>query len=94
MKWIKQIFGIKEDDTQENVDAFLEKRKFANATKTNELVISPNTVNTSEVKKHTKSSLNKMTKVQLEELAKSEFGLEVDRRQKKELIVNEIMNAQ
>ena len=21
MKWIKQIFGIKEDDTQENVDA-------------------------------------------------------------------------
>lgn len=94
MKWIKQIFGIKEDDTQENVDAFLEQRKFANATKTNELVISPNTVNTSEVKKHTKSSLNKMTKVQLEELAKSEFGLEVDRRQKKELIVNEIMNAQ
>lgn len=94
MKWIKQIFGIKEDDTQENVDAFLEQRKFANATKTNELVISPNTVNTSEVKKHTKSSLNKMTKVQLEELAKSELGLEVDRRQKKELIVNEIMNAQ
>jgi len=32
--------------------------------------------------------------VQLEELAKSELGLEVDRRQKKELIVNEIMNAQ
>ena len=94
MKWIKQIFGIKEDDTQENVDAFLEQRKFANATKTNELVISPNTVNTSEVKKHTKSSLNKMTKVQLEELAKSELGLEVDRRQKKGLIVNEIMNAQ
>ena len=60
MKWIKQIFGIKpdEDDTQQNVDAFLEQRKFANATKTNELVISPNSVNTSEVKTHTKSSLN------------------------------------
>tara|TARA_B100000282_G_scaffold59872_1_gene39896 strand:- start:278 stop:562 length:285 start_codon:yes stop_codon:yes gene_type:complete len=94
MKWIKQIFGIKEDDTQENVDAFLEQRKFANATKTNELVISPNAVNTSEVKTHTKSSLNKLTKVQLEELAKSEFGLELDRRKKKDLLVTEIINAQ
>ena len=94
MKWIKQIFGIKEDDTQENVDAFLEQRKFANATKTNELVISPNTVNTSEVKKHTKSSLNKMTKVQLEELAKGDFGLEIDRRKKKDVLIKEILNAQ
>ena len=94
MKWIKQIFGIKEDDTQENVDAFLEQRKFANATKTNELVISPNTVNTSEVKKYTKSSLNKMTKVQLEELAKGDFGLEIDRRKKKDVLIKEILNAQ
>ena len=94
MKWITQICGIKEDDTQENVDAFLEQRKFANATKTNELVISPNAVNTSEVKTHTKSSLNKLTKVQLEELAKSEFGLELDRRKKKDLLVTEIINAQ
>ena len=94
MKWLKQIFGIKKDDTQENVDAFLEQRKFANATKTNELVISPNTVNTSEVKKHTKSSLNKMTKVQLEELAKGDFGLEIDRRKKKDVLIKEILNAQ
>ena len=99
MKWIKQIFGIKPEDEQTMAqigaaDVIVERQKFANATKTNELVISPNTVNTSEVKKHTKSSLNKMTKVQLEDLAKSELGLEVDRRQKNELIVNEIMNAQ
>ena len=95
MKWLKKIFGVKpEDDTQENVDAFLKQRKFANATKTNELVVSANNVNTSEIKKHSKSSLNKLTKVQLEELAKSEFGLELDRRKKKDLLVTEIINAQ
>ena len=44
-------------------------------------------------KKHSKSSLNKLTKVQLEELAKSEFGLELDRRKKKDLLVTEIINA-
>ena len=91
MKWLKQIFGIKPEDNEVDLQSM---EKFANATKTNELVISPNSVNTSEVKKHTKSSLNKMTKVQLEDLAKSELGLEVDRRQKKEMIINEIMNAQ
>ena len=90
MKWIKQIFGIKPEDEP----SIPNDERFTSAVATNPLVVSPNMVNTSEVKKHTKSSLNKMTKVQLEDLAKSELGLEVDRRQKKEMIINEIMNAQ
>tara|TARA_B100000123_G_C25701210_1_gene415390 strand:- start:34 stop:327 length:294 start_codon:yes stop_codon:yes gene_type:complete len=97
MKWLKQIFGIKpEDDFIQPgaTDVILERSKFANATKTNELVISPNSVNTSEVKKHTKSTLNKLTKVQLEDLARSDFGLELDRRQKKDQLITEILNAQ
>ena len=91
MKWLKQIFGIKPEDNEVDLQSM---EKFANATKTNELVISPNSVNTSEVKKHTKSTLNKLTKVQLEDLARSDFGLESDRRQKKDALVTEILNAQ
>tara|TARA_Y200000002_G_C22676361_1_gene662258 strand:- start:1759 stop:2052 length:294 start_codon:yes stop_codon:yes gene_type:complete len=97
MKWLKQIFGVKpEDDEIQSgaTDVILERTKFANATKTNELVISPNSVNTSEVKKHTKSTLNKLTKVQLEDLARSDFGLELDRRKKKEQLITEVLNAQ
>ena len=91
MKWLKQIFGIKPEDNEVDLQSM---EKFANATKTNELVISPNSVNTSEVKKHTKSTLNKLTKVQLEDLARGDFGLEVDRRKKKDVLVTEILNAQ
>lgn len=95
MRWIKQIFGIKpEEDESGATDISLEKSKFANATKTNELVISPNSVNTSEVKKHTKNTLSKLTKVQIEELARSDFGLELDRRKKKEQLITEVLDAQ
>ena len=94
MKWLKQIFGVKpEDDTQENVDAFLKQRKFANATKTNELVVSANNVNTSEIKKHSKSSLNKLTKVQLFDYAEKN-SLKVKKSGTKAALVNEIWSQQ
>jgi|TARA_B100000902_G_scaffold161492_1_gene156939 hypothetical protein len=91
MKWIKQIFGIKPDEDDVDVQSL---EKFSNATKTNELVISPNTKSKADLKKLTKSSLNKLTKVQLEELAKSDFGLEIDRRKKKDVLITEILDAQ
>ena len=91
MKWIKQIFGIKPEDNEPNIP---DNDKFKFATPTNTLVVSPNSINTSDIKKHTKSSLNKFTKVQLEDLARSEYGLELDRRKKKDELVTEIINAQ
>ena len=39
MKWLKQIFGVKSEDNEVDLQSM---EKFANATKTNELVISPN----------------------------------------------------
>ena len=96
MKWLKQIFGVKEDEPeikQGALDALMAK-KFQDATKTNVLVVSSHGTNTSETKTYTQSSLSKYTKVQLEELAKSEFGLELDRRKKKAILVTEIINAQ
>jgi DNA uptake protein ComE-like DNA-binding protein len=63
MKWIKQIFGIKPDEDDVDVQSL---EKFSNATKTNELVISPNTKSKADLKKLTKSSLNKLTKVILD----------------------------
>jgi len=96
MKWLKQMFGIKEDEPEIKpgaVDALMAK-KFQDATKTNELIVSSRNINTSASKTYTQSSLSKYTKVQLEELARSEFGLELDRRKKKDILITEIMNAQ
>ena len=44
------------------------------------------------VAKITKASLNKLTKAQLEEKGR-EFGIEVDRRKKKDTIVAEVLKA-
>jgi hypothetical protein len=90
MKWIKQIFGIKPDDEWHVPNDI----RFTDATPTKELVITGSIQNSSEHKTYTKNTLSKKTKVQLEELAKSEFGLELDRRKKKEELIIEIIDAQ
>ena len=46
-----------------------------------------------EVEETPKSELNKMTKIQLEEFAR-EFGVELDRREKKETLVKQAYKAQ
>ena len=96
MKWIKQIFGIKpgEDNTIIMPPPLLKQREFANATKTNELVVSPQAIDDKKSKTYTKAGLNKYTKLKLEDIAKSEFGLDLDRRKKKDNLINEILNAQ
>ena len=90
MKWIKQIFGIKPEEEPSIPD----DERFIGAVVTNTLVVSPKSINTSEIKKHTKSTLNKYTKVELEDLARSEFGLELDRRKRKDVLITEIINSQ
>ena len=47
-----------------------------------------------KVKKQTKASLGKMTKVQLEEVGRSEFGIELDRRHKKEDLIKQLLKEQ
>jgi hypothetical protein len=43
------------------------------------------------VKKYTKKSLEGFTKAQLEELALTEFGVDLDRRKKKEDLITEVI---
>lgn len=49
---------------------------------------------TEKAKKHTKTSLNKLTKLQLEELGRAEFDIELDRRKKKDTLITELLAAQ
>ena len=49
---------------------------------------------TKPVKKYTKASLSKLTKADLEQVGRSDFGIELDRRKKKDDLVAELLKAQ
>jgi hypothetical protein len=99
MNWIKQIFGIKPNeewpDGPSVLDIMGEKHKmFKNATPTNELVISATSNDKAvELNDMSENSLKKMTKNQLEELAKSELGIELDKRDLKANLIKQILDA-
>ena len=44
--------------------------------------------------KHTKASLGKLTKVQIDELAKSDLGVDLDRRKTKDDMIKDFLAAQ
>lgn len=44
--------------------------------------------------KYTKANLEKLTKVALEEIGRSEFGVELDRRLKKEDLIKQLLKEQ
>lgn len=45
-------------------------------------------------KKHTKASLSKLTKADLEQVGRKDFGIELDRRKKKDDLVADLLKAQ
>jgi len=84
---IKSIWGwltgsgfLKEPSQSEKVKAVSEEVKVAE----------PKTAK----KKHTKASLSKLTKADLEHLGRNDFGIELDRRKKKDDLVAELLKAQ
>ena len=44
--------------------------------------------------KHTKASLGKLTKVQLDELSKAELGVDLDRRKTKDDMIKDFLKSQ
>jgi len=90
MKWIKKIFGINPEE-----EIVINDARFKNATPTSELVV------TSENKEvaitddnMSETSLRKLTKNQLEELAKSKLGVDLDKRELKETLIKQILTIQ
>lgn len=83
-KWLKEIFNY-------NAEALpIEKKSFDPG----EILTGIPAPEEKPAKKHTKASLAKLTKLQLEELGRAEFGVELDRRKKKDTLVAELLAAQ
>lgn len=82
-KWLKEIFNY-------NAEALPLGDKFD----AGEILTGIPAPKKESVKKHTKASLAKLTKLQLEELGRSEYDIELDRRKKKDTLITELLAAQ
>ena len=80
-KWLKNLLGFTE------VDKLVEELQPAPSTPKVEKVVK---VDASTVKV-TKASLSKLTKQGLEDLAKANYGVDIDKRKKKADLVKEIL---
>ena len=91
---LKQFLGLSQDEKTKVPEAIVKAVDSKNITTTSTLTIKPTGKNTPKVKKHTKASLGKLTKQQLEEIGRSEYGVELDRRKKKDDLVAQLLKEQ
>ena len=103
-KWLKEIFNYNAEalplDVNKKPESFdpgevltgipsPEKEKWIEEVETK-----AKATKAAKAKKHTLASLSKLTKLQLEELGRAEFGIELDRRKKKDTLITALLAAQ
>ena len=104
MVWInkvKEILGIKSVRPYEFVEeekpdtlVLTPEQKIENAEPVKEVTVKAKTHTTQKPKRETRKSLEKMTKVQIDELAQERLGVELDRRKTKIGMIDEFLIAQ
>ena len=101
--WVKKLFGT-ESTTQDKyfVDGHGDVQEVVVAPKTEKVAPPPmpktkpaaKKAATAKTTKHTKATLGKLTKVQIDELAKSDLGVDLDRRKTKDDMIKDFLAAQ
>lgn len=95
--WVKKLFGT-ESATQDKyfVDGHGDVQEVT-VKPTAEPAVAPPPAPTkvkTKTAKHTKASLGKLTKTQIDDLAKSELGVDLDRRKTKDDMIKDFLAAQ
>ena len=91
IKWIKEILGIKEVEAKV-IQKTVTKNGVGYAPKIEPVITEVKKVSAKvKTEKVTKASLSKLTKVKLEEFALATYGVDIDRRKKKEDLVKEVL---
>lgn len=91
---LKQFLGIDQEKKTTIPDSIANAVNSDNITTTSTLTVKSTGKDTPKVKKHTKASLGKLTKQQLEEIGRSQYGVELDRRKKKDELVSTLLSEQ
>lgn len=102
MNKVKELLGIKsvrpyeftEEDKPDILVLTPEQKIESAKTVTEPVTVKPKKSTAPKTKRETRKSLEKMTKVQIDELAQERFGVELDRRKTKEFMIDEFMIAQ
>ena len=99
MNRVKELLGIKSvrpyefEETKEPL-VLTPEQKIEKAEPVAAVTVKPKKSTVEKPKRETRKGLEKMTKVQIDELAQELFGIELDRRKTKEFMIDEFMIAQ
>lgn len=104
MVWInriKELLGVKsvrpyeftEEDKPDTL-VLTPEQKIENAEAVSPVTVKPKKDKKEGTKRETRKSLEKLTKVQIDELALERFGAELDRRKTKAAMIEDFMSAQ
>ena len=91
-KTLKKLMGLS-SPVSVTEDVAEAKQKIKNAEKVTTVTVTPKKTKT-VTKGETKASLGKMTKEDIDNLAKEQFGVELDRRLTKDKMVTAFLSAQ
>tara|TARA_R100000951_G_scaffold104046_1_gene97075 strand:+ start:249 stop:542 length:294 start_codon:yes stop_codon:yes gene_type:complete len=91
-KTLKKLMGLS-SPVSVTEDVAEAKQKIKNAEKVTTVTVKPKKTKTVN-KGETKASLGKMTKKDIDDLAKEKFGVELDRRLTKDKMVTAFLSAQ
>jgi hypothetical protein len=90
---IKKLLGVSAPEVKVTAtDTPAAEKIKAAKSKTKPVTVKPKT--TKNENKQTKGTLSKMTKVQIDELAKETFGADLDRRKTKDAMITEFLKLQ
>ena len=106
--WVKKLFGTESANQDKYfVDGHGDVQEVVVAPKTEKVAppptpkakpaakkAAPKKAATAKTTKHTKATLGKLTKVQIDELAKSDLGVDLDRRKTKDDMIKDFLAAQ
>ena len=91
-KTLKKLMGLS-SPVSVTEDVTEAKQKIKNAEKVTTVTVTPKKTKT-VTKGETKASLGKMTKKDIDDLAKEKFGVELDRRLTKDKMITAFLSAQ
>lgn len=95
-KTLKKLMGISyplSGNPEHGIEEIEAKQKIKNAEKVTTVTVTPKKTKTVN-KGETKASLGKMTKKDIDDLAKEKFGVELDRRLTKDKMITAFLSAQ
>ena len=89
---LKRLLGVTAPVIEEEVK--IAKAKIEKAEKIKPVTVTPKKPVVKKPRNETKSTLSKMTKKAIDDLAKEKFGIELDRRLTKDKMVTAFLSAQ